>query len=297
MHKTESQFAIAPDGARIAYRVYGAGEPTVLLSNGIGCNQAYVNHLIRDLAEHYRTVIWDYRGHVDSDLPADPRDLTVEVCLRDMRAVAQAIGGERTVLAGFSMGVQIGLEYLHRYPQGICGFVALLGSYEYPLRSFFHMGRWGERIVPVLLSAARSRPELLQPIWSALLSGPWVFPAAKLLVLNPRAARREDFESWRRHLAQLQAETFLQLGVYLGAHSAAHALPRAASLPCLIVAGERDNFTPLEVCRRMHQLIPGSEWVEVSGASHGGLFEFPERINPRVLEFMQRRFASGPETR
>jgi pimeloyl-ACP methyl ester carboxylesterase len=290
MHMPESQFVTAEDGARIAYRVYGAGEPTVLLSNGIGCNQAYVDHLIRDLAQRHRTVIWDYRGHVDSDPPADPRELTVEVCLQDLHAVAQAIGAERTVLAGFSMGVQIGLEYLHRHPQGICGFLALLGTYEYPLRSFFHMGRLGERVVPGLLRAVRSQPELMQRVWSTVLSGPWVFPAAQLLVLNRKAARRDDFESWRRHLAGTRVETFLQLGIYLGAHSAAHALEAAARIPCLIVAGDRDNFTPIRVCRRMHERIPGSEWVEICGASHGGLFEFPEQINPRVLEFMQRHF-------
>lgn len=291
MQATQSQFVESFDGARIAYRIYGAGEPTVLLSNGIGCNQAYVDHLIRALAQRYRTVIWDYRGHVDSDPPADPRELTVEVCLKDMRAVAQKLDSRRVVLAGFSMGVQIGLEYLHRHPEDIAGFMALLGTCEYPLRSFFHLGRLGEWIVPGLLAAVRRQPDLLKKAWTAVLSGPWVFPAAQLLVLNPKAARRDDFESWRRHLAQIDVETFLQLSVYLGAHSAAHALPRAATLPCLIVAGDRDNFTPIRECRRMHARIPGSEWVEVHGASHGGLFEFPELINPRVLDFLQRHFA------
>ena len=84
------RFATSFDGARIAYRVYGQGEPSIFLSNGIGCNQAFVGRIIQALATRYRVVIWDYRGHVDSEKPKDPRDLTVDWCIKDMRAVALA---------------------------------------------------------------------------------------------------------------------------------------------------------------------------------------------------------------
>jgi pimeloyl-ACP methyl ester carboxylesterase len=87
----------------------------------------------------------------------------------------------------------------------------------------------------------------------------------------------------------MDARHFLALGKSLGAHSASHALERLADLPCLVVAGDRDNFTPLHVCRRLHERVPGSEWFVIPGGSHGGLFEFPELVNPRVLDFMQRR--------
>ena len=47
MTSTESRYVTSFDGARIAYRVFGAGEPTVLISNGIGCNQAFMEPLIQ----------------------------------------------------------------------------------------------------------------------------------------------------------------------------------------------------------------------------------------------------------
>ena len=168
-----SQYAIGFDGARIAYRVYGEGEPTVLLSNGIGCNQAFVDHVIRALSARYRVVIWDYRGHVDSEKPADPRDLTVDWCIRDMEAVVNAAGIDQVVLAGFSMGVQISLEYFHRHPEKIRGFIALLGTYEYPLRSLFYMGRAGEPLVRSVLKLVKLRPSVFQRVWRLALSGPW----------------------------------------------------------------------------------------------------------------------------
>jgi pimeloyl-ACP methyl ester carboxylesterase len=284
-----SQFATSFDGARIAYRTYGAGEPAVLLSNGIGCNQAYVDHLIRALAGRYRTVIWDYRGHVDSDRPADPRGVTVDCCLADMEAVVAAAGISRPVLAGFSIGVQISLEYIRRHPDAASGMLALLGPYEYPLRSFYHAGQLWENILPALLDLVRSRPALAQKVWSTVLTGPWMFPAAKLLELNRKAARRDDFVSWTDHLAGVDLELFLQMALYLGRHSAAEVLPQLR-IPCLVVAGDRDGFTPLATARRMHELAPGSELFVVEGASHGGLFEFPGPVNARVLQFMEQHF-------
>lgn len=288
-----SELATSFDGARIAYRVYGRGEPAVLLSNGIGCNQAYVDHLIQAVARRHRTIIWDYRGHVDSDPPRDPRGYDLDCVLGDMRAVAEHAGIGDVVLAGFSMGVQVALEYLHRHPAGVRGLLMLLGTYEYPLDSFFHLRGAAVPVVRALLEASRLQPSLFQGIWTAVLSGPWVFPTAKLLVLNPRAARRDDFESWRAHLARFDMQGFLQLALHLGAHSAAHVLP-AIDVPTLVVAGERDNFTPIANCRRMHALIPGAEWFPVPGATHGGLFEFPEIINPRVMTFMERHFPVPP---
>ncbi|MBN2493818.1 MAG: alpha/beta hydrolase [Deltaproteobacteria bacterium] len=287
--ETQSRIAIAADGARIAYRSYGRGAPTVLLSNGIGCNQAYTDHLVRALASRYRTVIWDYRGHVDSDPPSGPEQTSVAACLRDLEAVVGELGGGDLVLAGFSMGVQISLEAYLRLRDRTRGLLLLLGTFEFPLRSFFHAGPLWERIAPGVLAAGRSWPEALRASWRTLFAGPWLWPAARLLVLNAQAARREDFESWQIHLSRMAPETFLQMAIHLGQHSAASALPQI-DVPCLIVAGDRDNFTPLEVIERMHARIAGSELAVIEGASHGGLFEFAEQVNARVLSFMAEHF-------
>ena len=287
----ESRLATAPDGAPIAYRSYGQGSPAILFSNGIGCNQAYVDHAIRAMAQKHQVVIWDYRGHVDSPAPDDTEDLSIDLCMQDMRAVAQAAGlaDQDLILAGFSMGVQISLEYLRRWPEQVRGLVFLLGTHEYPLRSFFHMGRMGEVLVPGMLATVR-RLGFLKKVWTQALAGPWVFPAGKLLVLNAKAARKEDFESWRAHLKHMDPEVFFAWGQVLADHSTASVLPDIR-IPCLVVAGDKDNFTPIRVVRTMAAQIPTAEWFKVEGGSHGGLFEFPERINARVMRFLAEHFS------
>ncbi len=61
-------------------------------------------------------------------------------------------------------------------------------------------------------------------------------------------------------------------------------------VPTLVVAGEKDNFTPLSSLRRLRDGIPGAEYYEVPGASHAGLVEFPDEINARVVAFMTQHF-------
>lgn len=286
---TESQFTRSFDGTRIAYRTYGNGSPTILLSNGIGCNQVYLEYLIGDLEKHYRVVVWDYRGHVDSDTPTDLRNLTVDCCVQDVLAVMNAAEIDQAVVGGFSMGVQVSFEIYAQLTERVSGILALCGPYENPLRTFFYMGPLVNAVFPAFVSGVRRHRKLVQKVWRAVLSGPWVFPAAKLLVFNAKAVKRDDFERYRPHIANIDVVTFLQTAVYLSKHSAAGVLPRI-EVPTLVVAGTKDNFTPLSVCRRMYEMIPGAEWFSVEDGSHGALIEFPEIIGNRVLQFLTRHF-------
>ena len=285
----ESRFTTSFDGTRIAYRVYGEGSPTVLLSNGIGCNQVYFDYLIRDLRHRHRVITWDYRGHVDSEIPANAKNLTVDCYLEDMLAVMEATETETVVLGGFSMGVQVNFEFFRQHRDRVLGILALCGPYENPLKTFFYVGPIVSQLFPLLLQGARRSPALVGKVWKAILSGPWVLPAGKLFIFNRKAIRRSDFERYQPHIANIDVVTFLQTGAYLSQHSARDVLP-TISVPTLVVAGTKDNFTPIFICRRMYEMIPTAEWFPVKAGSHGALIEFPELINERVLVFMEEHF-------
>lgn len=84
--------------------------------------------------------------------------------------------------------------------------------------------------------------------------------------------------------------TFFQIGESLRRHSAASVLDEV-QVPTLVVAGDADNFTPLSLCRRMHERIRDSELAIIPGGSHAALIEYPDVINRTVLDFMHRHFA------
>ena len=59
------------DGVALYYEVHGAG-PTLLLSHGFSATSAMWQGQIAALAATHQLVLWDMRGHGQSDYPADP---------------------------------------------------------------------------------------------------------------------------------------------------------------------------------------------------------------------------------
>jgi len=179
----------------------------------------------------------------------------------------------------------VSLESYEQGPDRVSGLLLLCGPAEHAIRTFFYVGRLLEHAYPHILEQVRRRPKLAGRLWQLILSGPWVYPSGKLFVFHPRRMKRRDFAPYVKHLAGMDVVTLFQLGLNLGEHTAAHVLS-GVKVPALVVAGSKDNFSPPRVCRRLADEIPGAEWLLVEGGSHGTLLEFPDVVNPRVLQFL-----------
>jgi pimeloyl-ACP methyl ester carboxylesterase len=289
----ESKFLTSFDGTRIAYRVYGQGAPTVVICNGLTCNQSWMQPMIDALSPRHRVIIWDYRGHVDSALPADERMATIDACVQDLQAVLAATRTKKAVFVGFSMGVQVALELYGRRPEVALGLIALSGTYEYTLRTFSYIGPLLDMAVePMLRNVVRYLPKTSGLFWKAILLGPWAFPLTRLLIINWDVASREQFEIYRPHIVNLNLRNFTLLAQSMNNHSAVSVLPRI-KVPTLIVVGDQDTFTPVEVAEQMHKLVPNSEMHLVPGGSHAGVIEFPTIFTDYVLAFLDKHFAKA----
>ncbi len=63
----------AEDGARLNVLAYGdADAPVLVFCHGWTCNAAYWTPQINAFAENYRVVVYDQRGHGDSEAGARP---------------------------------------------------------------------------------------------------------------------------------------------------------------------------------------------------------------------------------
>src|SRR5215216_3679350 len=97
------------------------GRPIVFIHGLSQCWLAWSRQLRSDLADDYRLVAMDLRGHGRSEKPragyADAR-----LWADDVGAVIRALGLDRPVLCGWSYGALVILDYLrHRGEDGIGG--------------------------------------------------------------------------------------------------------------------------------------------------------------------------------
>ncbi|MBI5527530.1 MAG: alpha/beta hydrolase [Deltaproteobacteria bacterium] len=277
---------IARDGTRIGYTVHGGGGPAVVLSNGIGCNEVFLRYLTEDLSRKFRVINWHYRGHMTSAVPADLSHTDIPHLIDDLKLVLDDAGVTTAVFAGFSMGVEVNLEFLRRHPGMVSALVMICGPFEHCMKTFFHTPLL-HHLYPLVLRAARKDPATFDRVWRLTIGGPLAFPCARVFIFNCGRVKRSDFLDYHPHITNIDKRLITEMAGYLTRHSARDLLPEVR-VPTLIIAGTRDSFTPIRVCREMARMIPGARLVEIQGGSHGTPIEFPDQMNPSIVDFIEK---------
>jgi pimeloyl-ACP methyl ester carboxylesterase len=284
--------ATTAEGVGLAWQVFGKTRgrfPTLVLCNGLGCATFFWHYMARYFATHTRVLVWDYRGHGDSDAPRSMAELSIEQAADDCATVMDAAGVEGpVVLVGHSMGSQVILEFHRRHRGRVAGLVPLLGTYGKAIHTFFNFS--GTRYVfPVAFHLTNWLPAPIRLGTDLVSRAPITLPLAGLTgMLKSGMIRPEDWEAYRANMRTLDPRVFMHMARDLGRHTAEDTLS-GIRVPTLVIAGDKDIFTPLHCSRHMHGTIPDSELLVVPNGSHGALVEQPELINLRLEKFIQER--------
>ena len=102
-------------GVRLAYDDRGSGRP-VLLVHGVSMSRRFFEHNPDGLAERFRVVSVDLRGHGES--PAHEGGHTVAQYARDLHDVIDRLGLARAVAVGWSMGTMVVWDMIRQFGAG-----------------------------------------------------------------------------------------------------------------------------------------------------------------------------------
>lgn len=279
------------DGTELA--TYSAGNPdgpVMVLCGGLGGGALIWRPFFERFGRHYRLLTWDYRGLYGSQAPRDPSAYGMAHHVRDLLDLLEHEKVDAPLLVGWSMGVQLGLELHRTHPDLASGLVAIHGTSGRPLATAFDSDV-AERVAPWVLDTMRRLGRGLDRVGPALARNPlvlrsFVWGVQRLGWMAPDldvAAFGEIAEAWTRLDLRAYAEIFAQLG----AHDASDLLA-SIETPALIVAGERDRFTPQQLAHRMAREMPRARLALVAGATHFGLLEQPGAIVRAVEEFVRQ---------
>jgi pimeloyl-ACP methyl ester carboxylesterase len=261
-------------------------QPPVVFTDGIGCDGYVWKYLEPELVRERAVVHWHIRGHGRTPPPRDPDRVTIVDCAEDLVSVLDTVGVDRAVLAGHSMGVQVCLETWRRAPDRVAGLALLCGSYGNPLRTF-KGSRTLEEVLPLARLGVHLVPRMVTAFWRSVLPTDFAYQLATKLEVNGALIRREDFFPYLEHIASVDVRLFVDMLAAAGRHTAREILGDI-DVPTLIVAGERDSFTPLSLSEEMHRLIPGSELLVVKDGSHTTPIERPLEVNEAALRLLER---------
>ena len=253
------------EGAALTVQVRGDGAP-ILFVHGFPLDQSMWTHQLAGFSA-WRRIAPDLRGAGDSEAPTG--EYSMARYADDLVMVLDAVGAERAVCCGLSMGGYILFELMRRHPERVRALVLCDTKAE----ADTPQGKQGREEL-----AALAEREGVAPVAERLLP--------KLLGLTTRSRDLRLVETVRAMVLRSPVT-----GV-AGALRAMRDRPDSTALlgeirvPTLVVAGAEDELTPPAVMQPMARRIREARYVEVPSAGHLTPLERPDAVNEVLRDFL-----------
>lgn len=293
------KFVTAPDGTKIGYQVVGRGQKPFVLCNGLGGTIVAWSPIYNEFGDRFKFIAWDYRGLFTSDAPNHPDDMAISHHVGDLAAVLKAENITRAVFGGWSMGVQVCLEYYRKHAKNYRGIFLINGTAGSPYNTALNSSL-AKYIIPNVNALLKRAMPRLQPALTPLAkrvinSRDFIRIVSRLGLIHENLNSR-IFKQVAREMVKTNLTNFLHILDHLSKHDASDLL-RKIKVPTLIMAGTRDLMTPAWVAEEMAREIPNAELFIINQGSHYSLLEFPKLINRRLRQFLDEHFAERGDAR
>ncbi|MCW5624352.1 MAG: 3-oxoadipate enol-lactonase [Burkholderiales bacterium] len=253
------------NGIRIHYTIDGDG-PWLVMSHSLACSSVMWDAQAALLRDRFKVLRFDTRGHGGTDAPLGA--YTLDQLADDLQGLLDGLGIDRCSFMGLSMGGMIAMTHALRHP-----------------------GRFDRMI---LCNTSSRIPPEAAPVWrqrieTATAQGvePLVQPTLERWFTAGFRERHPDV------LAAVAAQ--IRATPVAGYVGCCHAIPKldltdrlgGVQVPTLVIAGDQDIGTPLEMARAIQLAIPGAQLACIPSASHLSNLEQPELFGALVQQFLR----------
>ncbi|GAB7022941.1 alpha/beta fold hydrolase [Salidesulfovibrio brasiliensis] len=118
------------DGLKLHVRSEGRGRPLVLV-HGWTMSSRFFERQFSGLADSFRVVSFDLRGHGESGNSRTGN--TIARSAQDLREVIESLELRNCVLAGWSLGCSVVLDYWRQFADDLIGALAIVEGTPYPM--------------------------------------------------------------------------------------------------------------------------------------------------------------------
>jgi 3-oxoadipate enol-lactonase len=233
--------------------------PTVLMGSSLGTTLHMWDGQL-PLAERFRLIRYDHRGHGGSPAPPGPYEIA------DLAGDVLELGIERAHHVGLSIGGMIGMWIAANAPERIDRLVLICTSAQLGPPSM-----WQERAAKVL--EASSTESVADPVVDR-----WLTPAFA-------AGHPDERAKLRAMLTSADPEGYAACCGAIERMDLRGVLARITA-PTLIISGADDLATPVEHQRLIAETIPGARHEILSPAAHTAAVEQADAVNRLIEEHL-----------
>ena len=242
------------------YQRLGAQDaPVIVWANSLGTDLRMWDQVV-DLMPAWQHLRFDKRGHGLSATPDQPWDVTD--LADDIAALMDHLAIDRAIIAGCSVGGMIAQAFGLRHPNRARALIlsntaAKIGTPE----------AWRARIDGVQSGGMAAIADVVIERWFApkFMAQPWKTMPLRCDPMGYMgtcaALSRADFRADLGHL----------------------------SLPCLMIAGGKDQATPPELVADTCALIPSAKLVEITNAGHLPAIDAAQITANMIESFLQEQ--------
>lgn len=248
------------------------GQPILFIHGFSQCRLAWTAQLYSDLAEDFRLVAMDIRGHGSSDKPRDAYGDS-RLWADDVHAVIEELELERPILVGWSYGGLIIMDYVRFYGDERLGGINLVGA-----------------VTKIGTPEATAR---LGADFLAMVPGFFaqdVEESVHTLDAFIRLCTHEPLPPTKHHLAlgyNVIVPPAVRQGLFSRTLTNDDLLPTLMT-PVLITHGEEDQIVLATAAEEHSQRIPRARLSLYPDVGHAPFVEAPARFNAEL-----RAFATG----
>jgi pimeloyl-ACP methyl ester carboxylesterase len=265
---------ISIDGLRVHYLESGtASAPLVVLLHGGSAHAHWWDHFAASIADIFRVLALDLRGHGDSEHP-DPPAYRVDDYAHDLTAFIASLGVDRIHLVGHSLGAMVATAYAGQHAQHLRSLVIVDSQLRITPAGTRYMLRLRNFPQPMY----RNRQQAIERF--RLLPTQTAADAQTLHRVAAHSIRELPDGRWtykfdREALAHNQPQDLMPV------------LQRL-TCPILIVRGVHSTLVPPAALAALRAAAPDAEVAEIAAAHHHVMLDNPTEFDRTVRAFLER---------
>ncbi|MEQ9608942.1 MAG: 3-oxoadipate enol-lactonase [Kiloniellaceae bacterium] len=239
-----------------------AHRPALVFSNSLGTDFRIWDDVVARLAETFRIVLYDKRGHGLSELGDPPYSLDDHV--GDLAALLDDLAIADAVICGLSVGGLIAQGLYMARPDLVAGLVLADTAHKIGTAEM-----WAQRMAAIEDGGIASIADAILERWFT------------------EAFRESDpiaLTGWHAMLTRTPKAGYLGTCAALR-DSDLTEQTREIAVPALCLVGAEDGATPPALVKQLADLIPGARYEVIAGAGHLPCIEQPEIMADLILNF------------
>jgi len=259
------------------YEDHGSGSPVVLIHGFPLSGRAWERQERALIAAGHRVITYDRRGFGKSSQPTTGYDY--DTFAADLDNLVSALDLHGFDIAGHSMGGGEIARYLGTFGTERARRAAIISG-----------------VPPYLLKTPETPhgvpQEVFDQIEAALATDRFAYFTEwnKSFfnldeTLGSRISQETVTDAWHTAVGASPAGTLASVATW---HTDFRADLARVDIPVLVMHGTADRILPIEACGpRTHELVRGSEYVAIEGASHGLCWTHADEVNAELLRFFK----------